>query len=414
MPALHATPLATESFRSRPLSKARDAPPAHLRAVKQKRPAPVVIPRSFDVDLLDEVEYGETLCVVEGFLLDPDDVCPPSTDAWERMTVDQQEFVDSWLSQGLKRREDGVSQNKLHYWVVFFLALTLHAHFSRRGIEAIVATDIRLRLTKKYLRSKKDEVVAPDVFVFWGHVEMDEEEWRVENKDMLPPICFEVHSHGARSKDVIRNVKRYARYGIEEYFVYESEGAVLTGYRLDSARGVYKKLACDNAGRVHSEVLGLDFGAVANRVDVFDENGRIPTSAEGEEALRELARLWKERAEAEARRAEAEALRRRAAERREKIAAKRAATEATQRKAAEERAATEALQRQVAAERAATEATQRKAAEERAATEATQRKAAELLAKTEAERAATLEQKLAEMQAAFEATEAAPTRGAAN
>jgi uncharacterized coiled-coil protein SlyX len=70
---------------------------------------------------------------------------------------------------------------------------------------------------------------------------------------------IEVHHLGSAEKDYEENVKRYARLGIREYFLFDRGKLSLRGYRLAPlGRPHAYRPILPQQGRYASEVLGLD------------------------------------------------------------------------------------------------------------------------------------------------------------
>jgi hypothetical protein len=69
-----------------------------------------------------------------------------------------------------------------------------------------------------------------------------------------------------RDKDLVRNVARFARLGIPEYFVLDLEGPRILGYRLTPDRPAVYKRILPQQGRWASTVLGLDLSIENDRI----------------------------------------------------------------------------------------------------------------------------------------------------
>ncbi|MDF2698238.1 MAG: hypothetical protein K0S65_6621 [Labilithrix sp.] len=121
---------------------------------------------------------------------------------------------------------------------------------------------------------------------------------------------------GDRTKDFETNVRRYARLGIPEYFIFDRGNMRLTGWRLPERDARVYVPVVPQAGRFPSAVLELDLALEASRVRFYF--GTAPL-AEAEELIQRLERAVDEvshRAQQEAIRAEQEAIRANELERR--------------------------------------------------------------------------------------------------
>jgi Uma2 family endonuclease len=196
-----------------------------------------------------------------------------------------------------------------------------------------------------YEKGNRSASLAPDVFVVRGISKERRKTYLLWREHEAPCFVLEVTSESTRDEDLDTKKGRYARLGVEDYFLFDPLGDYLQprfqGLRL--VRGAYKPIRPEADGSLISRTLGVAFtpqGATLRMTDV--KTGRqLLSYAE-----------WKERAEAaEARAARAEA---------------RTAEEIAARRAAEVSAAQESAARRAAEERAAEESAARRAAEERA------------------------------------------------
>jgi hypothetical protein len=170
--------------------------------------------------------------------------------------------------------------------------------------------------------------------------------WIVTSEGKGLDLAIEIHWLGHRAKDAVKNVERYARLGISEYFFCDLRRRILRGYRLpDEGARVYQQLV-PQGGRFYSQVLDLELGLEGQMLRFFQEGSPV---------------LWAEeiipRLEAAIDEAQAAV----AAE------AARAAAEAERAAVESERAAIESERAAVEAERAAVEAARADEAERRLA-----------------------------------------------
>ncbi len=104
----------------------------------------------------------------------------------------------------------------------------------------------------------EERVFAPDVIAVLDVDTHPRMSWVVSRERRGLDFVLEIHHGGERAKDFVRNVERYARLRIPEYFVFDLGRGELQAYRLrdDSAR--YTRVP-PQGGRFLSEVLGVDF-----------------------------------------------------------------------------------------------------------------------------------------------------------
>ena len=162
-----------------------------------------------------------------------------------------------------------------------------------------------------YERGNRSAAVAPDVFVVRGVPKGRRKTYLLWREHEAPCFVLEVTSESTRDEDLDTKKGRYARLGVEDYFLFDPLGDYLTprfqGFRL--IRDEYKPIRPEADGSLVSRTLGLTFmpqGTTLRMTDV--KTGRqLLGYAE-----------WKERAQAaEARAVQAEA---RAVEAEERVA----------------------------------------------------------------------------------------------
>jgi Uma2 family endonuclease len=152
---------------------------------------------------------------------------------------------------------------------------------------------------------------APDVLAVVDVEVRERDKWVVSAEGKGLDWVLEVHVGGDRKKDAEYNVRRYARLGVREYFIYDRARERLEGYRLPfPGAGRYERME-PRAGRYESEVLGLGLQVEEEELYFWARDERLMD-------LEELL-------ESAERRADVEVLRREEAERRREEAERNAA-----------------------------------------------------------------------------------------
>jgi hypothetical protein len=133
----------------------------------------------------------------------------------------------------------------------------------------------------------------------------DRDKWVVSAEGKGLDWVMEVHVGGDRKKDAEYNVRRYARLGIPEYFIYDRKKERLVAYRLP-ASGPRRYAAIPlERGRYHSEQLGLDLQVEEGRLRFWSGRTPLLESDERIAGLKKEARQLRRRVDEEARRREA-------------------------------------------------------------------------------------------------------------
>ena len=198
--------------------------------------------------------------------------------------------------------EDGMSQTNEH-----LRQTSLWYHLlSEQLPNATVCSDLPLH----YRQGDRGAVLVPDLFVA-----LRVPPWvgRPSYKlwqEPLPELVVEMLSKTTSQEDVGSKLRTYEHIGVREYWLFDPNGlelrTPLVGYQLGAGR--YEPIVADAAGRLRSEVLGLDLHVYAGELRFRD-----PATGEDLRTYRE-AKKTAERADAEKDRADAEKSRADAAE----------------------------------------------------------------------------------------------------
>ena len=137
---------------------------------------------------------------------------------------------------------------------------------------------------------------SPDLLAVQGVASRPRDGYLVEREGRGLDLCIEILHHGDRKRDLEDNVLRYARLGIQEYFVADLWRRRIVGYHLASADGQsYTSLPVEQ-GRCRSAVLGLDLALSGGQLRFYAGTAEVPTPAE--EVARLSEQVQKEREQA--------------------------------------------------------------------------------------------------------------------
>ena len=167
--------------------------------------------------------------------------------------------------------EDGMTQSLHHQRDTSQWCYLL----TRRLPDATVASDLALH----YRKDDHDATIVPDLFVALRAPPLRENRTSYRLWEYpVPELVVEMLSGSNPGKDVGSKRDTYEYLGVDEYWLFDPAGhklaTPLVGYRLRDGR--YRQIAADSAGRLRSEVLGLDFY-------VRDDELRFRDPATGEE-----------------------------------------------------------------------------------------------------------------------------------
>lgn len=270
-----------------------------------------------------------------------------------------------------------MAETELHRDLMIDSILTLKACF-----QDLLAVCVSGNMFMYYAIGDASRSVSPDVFVTFGIERKQRRIYRVWEEGKPPDFVLEFSSKRTVSNDLGAKKDLYAEVlGVREYFLYDAERKYLPtplmGFRLVGTE--YVPILPEPDGKVFAETLGLSLGLRGDGFGFYEPiAGRwLETPMDEAAARAEEAAALADRLEAEAEQAKANAAQAVLVQRRAEAHARE---EATARQRAEARAREEATARQ------------------RAQAEAERKSVAAAQAD---ERAAQVEDELAELQAAY-------------
>jgi Uma2 family endonuclease len=246
--------------------------------------------------------------------LHPDDPRAPSQNEWEAMTPAERDRVVASLPTDMPldlHPPEGDEHRKPKEGARDALA----EFFRRIGRKVYVSSE----LVTYYPGEPR---FCPDILAVLDVDPHDRNSWIVSKEGKGLDLVIEIHVEGDQRKDLERNVVRYARLDIPEYFVFDRPGARVLGFRQAAPGAPYERLI-PQAGRLPSRVLGLELTVENGKLRFYhgsapllfmDElvsrlNGMVAELVDARDAALRRAEDEARRAEDEARRAEDEARR---------------------------------------------------------------------------------------------------------
>ena len=217
----------------------------------------------------------------------------PSVEEWARLSPAEKERRLAEINAALPLSEV-MSESTVHSRAKRQTAETLESYFARIRRGVFIAEE----LTVVY---PDEPVFVPDVLAVLDVPLHDRQAWTVAEEGKGPDFVLEIHTDPDALKDTVKNVERYARLGIPEYFVYDCRRFILRAYRLPEVGARRYVSVLPHAGRFASLVLELELAVVDGRLRFFKDAAEVPAPSD---LVNLLTRMVDER---EARVAEAEA-----------------------------------------------------------------------------------------------------------
>lgn len=226
------------------------------------------------------------------YRIDPDDPRAPPQEVWERLTPEERARIVDGLPSEFPVSEAAPPEGDFHFEAKVRTREVLGGFFTRAGRKVYLACELPV-----YYPGER--MFAPDVIAVVGVEPHQRMRWVVSAEGKGLDLALEIHVAGERRKDLERNVERFARLGIREYFLFDRGRLRLSGWRLEGGRRGYRAIL-PQQGFFASEVLGLELRVEGERLRFHHD--RAPLL----EADEMMAMFDRRAQEAEAQRAEFE------------------------------------------------------------------------------------------------------------
>ncbi|HEX2686541.1 MAG TPA: Uma2 family endonuclease [Kofleriaceae bacterium] len=227
----------------------------------------------------------------------------PSAEEWTALSPAERDAVTAALPGEVTYDEMTMPEGDRHSKAKARALDALRGYFSRQRRRIYLAQE----LPTYYPAEPR---FAPDLLAVLDAEDRDRDKWVVSAEGKGLDWVLEVHVGGDRKKDAERNVLRYARLGIPEYFLYDRARNQLAAYRLASAdAGVYTRIV-PNHGLYESRVLGLEVQVEQDRLRFYAGTALLLESEELIVRLQAMADDAQRRADEEAQLREEETRRR--------------------------------------------------------------------------------------------------------
>ena len=179
------------------------------------------------------------------------------------------------------------------------------------GLDALYANDPNVFVAGDLLwypvEGDNTICTAPDAMVVFGRPKGDRgsyQQWR-ENH-IAPQVVFEVLSPGNRQMEIVRKLGFYEHYGVEECYIFDPDGGVLSGWRR--VQGQWR--AIEPMSGFVSPRLGVRFELANGELELYGPDGRrfatFVEMSQQRAAEQQRADAEQQRADAEQQRADAE------------------------------------------------------------------------------------------------------------
>ncbi len=215
------------------------------------------------------------------YVVDPQDPRAPPTEVWNQMTPEERKRVVEALPSDFTLDFLPPPEGDRHFNPKAAAKDTLNRHFQRVGRRVYVSGELPI-----YYPGER--VFAADLIAVLDVEVRERDRWVTELEGKGLDLALEIHVHGDRRKDMKTNVERYARLGIQEYFVWDRARGGLHGHRLpprsareprESSPRAYEPMIGQH-GRLSSAVLGMDLALIEGKLRFLIGDAAVPDADE--------------------------------------------------------------------------------------------------------------------------------------
>jgi len=232
----------------------------------------------------------------------------PSQEVWDALDAEERARVLAELPDEVTDAELSPPEGDLHFEAKRRTLDALRGYYARQRRRICLAAELPIYYPA-------EPRFAPDLLAVLDAEDHPRNKWVVSAEGKGLDWVMEVHVGGDRKKDAERNVARYARLGIPEYFLYDRARNQLFAHRLPAPNASTYSPIVPQHGRYESRVLGLEVEVAQDRLRFFAGTAMLLESDELIVRLEQMVERVQQRAEDEARRREEETRRREEAER---------------------------------------------------------------------------------------------------
>jgi Uma2 family endonuclease len=237
-----------------------------------------------------------TLCDMAAISLSPEGFpMAPSQEVWDALDGEERARVVAELPNEVTDAEIAMPEGDRHYQAKSRTLDALRGYYARQHRRIYLAAELPIYYPA-------EPRFAPDLLAVLDVEDHLRDKWVVSAEGKGLDWVMEVHVGGDRKKDAERNVARYARLGIPEYFLYDRARNQLFAHRLSAPNASAYSPIVPQHGRYESRVLGLEVEVAQDRLRFFAGTAMLLESDELIVRLEQMLDQVQQRAEEEARR----------------------------------------------------------------------------------------------------------------
>ncbi len=199
----------------------------------------------------------------------------PDATEWAALSEPQRQAVEQRIYDALNSGDVlAMSEGTGHFRPKANAYKDLDDHFHRSGRKVFLACELGV-LYPGEIAFSPDLLAVADV----ADPERDRDSWRVVDEGRGIDFILELRNRGQAQKDLVKNVREFARLRIPEYFAFDCRRRVLRGWRLSAGNAVYVPIV-PQGGHYPSATLQLELAVVEGRLRFFLGEALVPDSRE--------------------------------------------------------------------------------------------------------------------------------------
>ncbi|MEZ4406022.1 MAG: Uma2 family endonuclease [Polyangiales bacterium] len=198
----------------------------------------------------------------------------PDEETWARLDPAERQRVIDRILDTLDEYREAMSEGVRHQRRKTGIAAELDGHFRRAGRAVFIASELAVLYPG-------EPAIVPDVLAVMDcDPDIEPETWVVSEQGRGVDVVVEVRNLGKKHKDLVENVRDYARRRIPEYFSFNCRDGQLRGWRLAELDALTYQPSVPQGGYLRSAVLGLELAAVGTRLRFYANQALVPDASE--------------------------------------------------------------------------------------------------------------------------------------
>ncbi len=201
-------------------------------------------------------------------------IVAPDEAAWSRMSRAERDAAIERVLAVFDEYREAMSEGVRHFRAKSGAAADLDGHFRRIRRDVFLACELAVLYPG-------EAAIVPDLLAVMDcDPDLDLDSWAVADRGRGIDVVVEVRNTGRKHKDLVENVRDYARLRIPEYFSFDCRSEVLRGWRLPTPHARSYQPVIPQGGTLASNVLGLDLGVSHGRLRFFANQALVPSAEE--------------------------------------------------------------------------------------------------------------------------------------